>query len=54
MSGPCFNSLQMGHLRAQCPMGTTRLYPLNDVLLTSVDSSMGNKHDEITRLLIIA
>ena len=45
--GTCFNCLQMGQLSAQCPMGTTRPYPLNDVLLTSVDSSMGNKNDEI-------
>ena len=47
MPGHCFNCLQMGHLRAQCPIGTTTPYSLNDVLLTSVDSSMGNKHDEI-------
>jgi len=42
LSGPCFNYLQMGHLRAQCPLGATRPYPLNDVLLASVD--FGNKY----------
>jgi len=44
LPGPCFNCLQMVHLRTQCPLGANRPYPLNDVLLTSVDSSFGNKY----------
>ena len=56
MPGPCFNSLQKGHLKAQCLMGTTRLYPLNDVLLALIvawaRSIIGSLFH--TRLLIVA
>jgi len=43
MPSSYFNCLQMGRLKAQCLLGTTRSYTLSNVLLGSVDSSKSNK-----------
>ena len=45
LPGPCFQCLQMGHLKAQCPNKISRPYPFNDVLISSVSSM----HDSVNK-----
>ena len=40
---PCFNCLQMGHLKAHCP--NKKLYPFSDVLVSSACSSVNGCSD---------
>ena len=39
--GPCFNCLEMGHLKANCPKWA-KPYPLSDVVVNADVSPSGN------------
>ena len=44
--GPCFQCLQMGHLKAHCP-NKIKQYPFNDVLVNSVQSAVNRCYDKV-------
>ena len=45
--GTCFQCLQIGHLKAHCPNKINKQYPLNDVLVSSVQIGVNRCSDKV-------